>query len=267
MSDRLLVGTRKVCSNCDGTRGNGGCRHAFSWRSDLHAACRSARRRVVCSGGTRPFRRQAATVARWRRELAGNCGPGVSQERRRWSQRSYLSCAWRRAGADQPGWLWCGTIPGRAVPVEGSRRVLVAERAAMEPPERKDWMGGGFDNAGVASICVDPRDASQSHRSFHRRGMGDRAMAARTGAPRRRGMHADYFPPPRHLRRRCRTSIGWCNAPTRRTRCGCSTTMACSARPMPRAPGRTSPRSAHRSSASRWRCIQTIPIPRGSCRA
>jgi photosystem II stability/assembly factor-like uncharacterized protein len=60
-------------------------------------------------------------------------------------------------------------------------------------------MGGGFDNAGVASICVDPRDAAHITIGVSTGGVwatNDSGLHWRAASE---GMHADYFPPPRHL--------------------------------------------------------------------
>jgi photosystem II stability/assembly factor-like uncharacterized protein len=54
--------------------------------------------------------------------------------------------------------LWCGTIPGGLFhsPDGGASWRLI--RSLWDRPERKQWFGGGYDFAGIHSICVDPRD-------------------------------------------------------------------------------------------------------------
>ncbi|TMA89194.1 MAG: hypothetical protein E6J63_11830 [Deltaproteobacteria bacterium] len=54
--------------------------------------------------------------------------------------------------------LWCGTIPGGLFhsPDGGASWRLV--RSLWDRPERKQWMGGGYDFPGIHSISVDPRD-------------------------------------------------------------------------------------------------------------
>ena len=69
---------------------------------------------------------------------------------------SYLFCL-ETAGADRPGWLWCGTIPGALFLSKDHGESWSLNEPLWNLPQRKDWMGGGFDDAGVASICVDPR--------------------------------------------------------------------------------------------------------------
>ncbi len=57
-----------------------------------------------------------------------------------------------------PDALWCGTIPGglfHSTDAGASWRLV---RSLWDRPERKQWGGGGYDFAGIHSICVDPRD-------------------------------------------------------------------------------------------------------------
>jgi photosystem II stability/assembly factor-like uncharacterized protein len=59
--------------------------------------------------------------------------------------------------ADDPQALWCGTIPGGLFrsPDRGESWELV--RSFWDRPERKEAFGGGYDEPGMHSICVDPR--------------------------------------------------------------------------------------------------------------
>ena len=72
---------------------------------------------------------------------------------------SYLFCL-ETGGDAQPGWIWCGTIPGALFLSQDHGETWALNQALWDLPQRKDWMGGGFDDAGVASICIDPRDAA-----------------------------------------------------------------------------------------------------------
>jgi hypothetical protein len=54
--------------------------------------------------------------------------------------------------------LWCGTIPGglfRSIDGGDSWSLV---RSLWDDPRRKQWMGGGYDFAGIHSILVDPND-------------------------------------------------------------------------------------------------------------
>jgi hypothetical protein len=60
--------------------------------------------------------------------------------------------------AGGPDELWCGTIPGGLFrSTDGGDSWSLCE-SLWEDPRRREWMGGGFDFAGIHSICVDPRD-------------------------------------------------------------------------------------------------------------
>ena len=61
-------------------------------------------------------------------------------------------------GADQPGLLWAGTIPGGLFRSKDRGQSWELVRSLWDRPERAQWMGGGADQPGIHSICVDPRD-------------------------------------------------------------------------------------------------------------
>ncbi len=59
--------------------------------------------------------------------------------------------------ADEPGVLWCGTIPGGLFRSENRGDSWQLVESLWNKPARDKWFGGGFDDAGVHSICIDPR--------------------------------------------------------------------------------------------------------------
>lgn len=61
--------------------------------------------------------------------------------------------------AGAPGELWCGTIPGGLFRSTDGGDTWNLVRSLWDDPRRKQWMGGGYDFAGIHSIIVDPRDA------------------------------------------------------------------------------------------------------------
>lgn len=61
-------------------------------------------------------------------------------------------------GPEQPGVLWCGTIPGALFKSNDSGDSWELVESLWERPERMQWFGGGKDDSGVHSIMVDPRD-------------------------------------------------------------------------------------------------------------
>ncbi|HEY7578286.1 MAG TPA: hypothetical protein VH855_11880 [Acetobacteraceae bacterium] len=111
---------------------------------------------------------------------------------------SYLFCL-EGAGADRPGWLWCGTIPGGLFLSKDHGESWTMNQALWDLPERKDWMGGGFDHAGVASICVDPRDSAQLTIGVSTGGVWRSDEEGASWRAASEGLYAEYYPPPRNL--------------------------------------------------------------------
>jgi hypothetical protein len=58
---------------------------------------------------------------------------------------------------DEPGVLWCGTIPGGLFRSEDRGDSWQFVDAFWDLPAREKWFGGGYDDAGIHSVCVDPR--------------------------------------------------------------------------------------------------------------
>lgn len=76
-----------------------------------------------------------------------------------WSLKKIWSL--EAGGPDQPGVLWCGTIPGGLFrsPDHGETWELV--RSLWDRPERAKWSGGGYDFPGLHSICIHPQNADR----------------------------------------------------------------------------------------------------------
>jgi hypothetical protein len=106
---------------------------------------------------------------------------------------------WALAAADAAGALWAGTIPGALFrsPDRGESWELI--RALWDLPERKAWMGGGYPEPGIHSICVDPRDPRRVHCGVSTGGVWYTADAGRSWECRASGMYAEYMPPERRL--------------------------------------------------------------------
>ena len=98
-------------------------------------------------------------------------------------------------GADQPGVLWAGTIPGGLFrsPDRGESWELVT--SLWERPDRRDWTGGGYDHPGIHSICVDPRDSARVAVGVSIGGVWFSEDGGRSFEPRSKGMFAVYVPP------------------------------------------------------------------------
>ena len=62
-------------------------------------------------------------------------------------------------GSEEPGRLWAGTLPGGLFRSDDRGASWQLVRTLWDRPERHEWNGGGYDDPGLHSICVDPRDA------------------------------------------------------------------------------------------------------------
>jgi len=100
-------------------------------------------------------------------------------------------------GADQPGSLWCGTVPGglfRSDDRGDSWRLI---RSLWDEPKRKEWFGGGMDYPGIHSVCVDPRNSKRVTVGISCGGVWVTEDAGDSWTCRAEGMWAAYMPPDR----------------------------------------------------------------------
>ena len=100
-------------------------------------------------------------------------------------------------GADEPGRLWCGTIPGGLFRSDDAGSSWELVRSLWDDPKRKEWFGGGADLPGIHSVCVDPRDAKKVRIGISCGGVWMTEDGGSTWACRADGMWAAYMPPER----------------------------------------------------------------------
>jgi hypothetical protein len=98
-------------------------------------------------------------------------------------------------GADEPGVLWCGTMPGGLFRSSDHGQSWEMMRSLWDHPKRRQWMGGGADLPGLHSICVDPRDPRRVWIAVSTGGIWFTEDAGATWAQRGEGMRADHVPP------------------------------------------------------------------------
>jgi hypothetical protein len=97
-------------------------------------------------------------------------------------------------GPDEPGVLWAGCIPaGMFRSVDGGASWQLVQ-SLWEQPGRREWMGGGYDHAGVHSILVDPRDARHLTVAISCGGVWQSFDAGGHWELTARGMVADFMP-------------------------------------------------------------------------
>lgn len=110
---------------------------------------------------------------------------------RKWS----LQLIWSLATGASPGELWCGTIPGGLFRSTDHGESWQLNRPLWDHPARARWFGGGYDEPGIHSILVDPRDRRRLYLGISCGGVWLSEDGGETWAPRTRGMRADFMPP------------------------------------------------------------------------
>ncbi|HYC46688.1 MAG TPA: exo-alpha-sialidase [Burkholderiales bacterium] len=201
MSDRLLVGTRKGLFNVTRRNGRWSLGEPSFLGDPVTAVLHDVRDGTLYASlnlghfGVK-MRRSADGGKTWDEQTApayppqpeGAAGP-------EWK----LVQVWtlETGGRDEPGVLWAGTIPGglfRSVD-HGTTWSLV--RPLWDHPQRVEWMGGGYDAAGMHSVAVDPRDSRRLTVAVSTGGVWQTRDRGETWALRADGMRAEYMPPER----------------------------------------------------------------------
>lgn len=99
--------------------------------------------------------------------------------------------------AGEPGVLWCGTIPGGLFRSEDGGRSWALVESLWRHPGRKAWFGGGADQPGIHSVCVDPRDPRHVTVGVSCGGVWRTADGGASWEVHASGMWAAYMPPER----------------------------------------------------------------------
>ncbi len=119
--------------------------------------------------------------------------PEESADPTPWSLQQIWSL--EAGGADEPGALWSGTIPGGLFRSEDRGDTWQLVTSLWDRPDRMDWTGGGYDHPGIHSICVDPRDARRVAIGISIGGVWLTTDGGSSWEPRAKGMFALYVPP------------------------------------------------------------------------
>jgi photosystem II stability/assembly factor-like uncharacterized protein len=110
-----------------------------------------------------------------------------------------LKLIWALApgGANEPGAVWCGTLPGGLFRSEDGGDSWAINRPLWDDPRREEWFGGGADQPGIHSICVDPRDAKHVTIGVSCGGVWTTRDGGQSWTLAGKGMRAEYMPPER----------------------------------------------------------------------
>jgi hypothetical protein len=95
----------------------------------------------------------------------------------------------------QDGTLWAGTIPGGLFRSTDRGASWSLVDALWNQPERKEWSGGGYNDPGIHSVCVDPRDPRKLRLGISTGGVWLSEDAGAHWQLTGRGMYAEYNPP------------------------------------------------------------------------
>jgi photosystem II stability/assembly factor-like uncharacterized protein len=91
--------------------------------------------------------------------------------------------------------LWCGTIPGGLFHSQDNGDTWALVRSLWDDTRRQQWMGGGYDFAGIHSIAVDPRNASHVTIAVSSGGIWTTQDRGATWQLIGNGMRNAYMPP------------------------------------------------------------------------
>ena len=112
-----------------------------------------------------------------------------------------LKLVWSLApgGSDQPGLLWCGTLPGGLFKSDNNGESWELNRPLWDDPRREEWFGGGADHPGIHSVCVDPRDSRHVIVGVSCGGVWSTRDAGSNWQICGHGMRAEFMPPERQF--------------------------------------------------------------------
>ena len=112
-----------------------------------------------------------------------------------------LKLIWALApgGRNQPGVVWCGTLPGGLFRSNDDGDSWELNRPLWDDPRREEWFGGGADHPGIHSVCVDPRDSRHVLVGVSCGGVWRTRDEGRTWDLAGTGLRAEFMPPERQF--------------------------------------------------------------------
>ena len=119
--------------------------------------------------------------------------PEESTDTVEWKNK--LIWALETGGADEPGVLWAGTLPGGLFKSLDRGQSWELMRSLWDVPERSSWFGGGYDVPGIHSISIDPRNSKHMLVGVSCGGAWRSTDGGASWTVSSTGMRADYMPP------------------------------------------------------------------------
>jgi hypothetical protein len=205
MRDRLLVSTRKGLFHIVRSRGGWAIDDRVDFLGDNVSLTltdrRDGRHYAALDHGHFGVKLHRSTATGWE-EIAAPAYPPKPEgleENDMWGRPLDWSTAriWALApgGAEEPGVLWCGTIPGGLFRSGDRGDSWTLVRSLWDHPKRRQWMGGGADSPGLHSIVVDPRDSRRVWVAVSTGGIWFTEDGGASWTQRGEGMRADHVPP------------------------------------------------------------------------
>ena len=110
-----------------------------------------------------------------------------------------LKLVWALAagGAGERGRIWCGTLPGGLFSSDDGGASWTLNRPLWDDPRREEWFGGGADQPGIHSICVDPRDPTHVTIAISCGGVWTTRDSGASWTLEGKGLRAEFMPPDR----------------------------------------------------------------------
>jgi hypothetical protein len=105
------------------------------------------------------------------------------------------------AGGDAASSLWAGTIPGGLFRSDDRGESWQLNEPLWNREERTDWFGGGKDEPGIHSICVDPRDSRHVTLGVSCGGVWETTDDGESWSLVGDGLRADFVPPDQAMKK------------------------------------------------------------------
>ncbi|MEZ6141229.1 MAG: sialidase family protein [Zavarzinella sp.] len=97
--------------------------------------------------------------------------------------------------SSQPSTIWCGTLPGGLFRSDDSGASWQLVESLWNHPLRKSWSGGGMDQPGIHSICLNPANELELAVAVSCGGVWKTNDAGASWYCDGTGMYAEYMPP------------------------------------------------------------------------
>lgn len=201
MSDTLLISTRKGLFTVSRKAGQWEITGADFLGDNVSITLidrRDGRHYAALDHGHFGVKLHRSTATGWEEIAAPTYPPKPDgyEEYDMWSRPLNWSTAriWalEAGGPDEPGVIWCGTLPGGLFRSTDRGQSWEMIRALWDHPKRKQWMGGGADLPGIHSICVDPRNSRRVWVAVSTGGIWFTEDAGASWAQRGEGMRAEH---------------------------------------------------------------------------